>query len=322
MGDGVINDTAAFQACAAAAMAISGATIYIPRGNYLITGQVFNFNGPNVPSIIGEGLSSSIIRVAASVGNTIDIIRVAPSAIVDGFRFADFAIRPVSGTPGKNGIFIDMTGNDAVWVYDVVIERVYIYGIGSTGGRSIRVQANSTSVSGGFAYSAIRDCNLEAIWIIFCGDNVRIEHHSITSARPFAAGLQFDNITGAANFQVVGNVIACMTGQIYCDGGVSPYIAGNEFETPNGLISTSPNDAMVDMNGGGSLILHAAIIGNTFSCLPGTGNDSPIRINNADTVEIAHNRISTGAAGVKGIVTTASAVDTIIGPNRFDEAQT
>jgi len=140
VGDGITDDTAAFQAAHDALPAIGGA-IYIPPGDYLFnqTAQAsqFKITKSNV-ALVGAGYSSRIKKTNTGVvtGNQA-LVMIRPTAgTISNIVLANFSIRGptpntgavISGDNRVVGIMIhdSTTGSDNNDVTDVLVENVLI----------------------------------------------------------------------------------------------------------------------------------------------------------------------------------------------------
>lgn len=87
-GDGVTNDTAAFQAAMAAASSAGGGIVYIPAGTYKVTSQLNN-SGPraNCMGFVGDSATTSVIDM--STITTDGVVFNNPPV---GLRFENFRL--------------------------------------------------------------------------------------------------------------------------------------------------------------------------------------------------------------------------------------
>lgn len=144
VGDNAANDTAAFQACANAAVALSEAlkrpvSVYVPAGNYRIHSQVlFNF----VPQygwargivLYGDGRNSS--RLIAVDANTTGLIKFRSTGNTEVWHVRDLSLLSSSsandGTNNGTALFIESTLTEGDYGFgshnarSVTVERVHI----------------------------------------------------------------------------------------------------------------------------------------------------------------------------------------------------
>jgi hypothetical protein len=116
VGDNTTDNTAAFTAALAAA---EGGTLFVPEGNYRITGQL---TMPGRTQIIGEGPISSVIyyRTAATTTNQLFLVDD-----VDNVCWKDIGMICDSGAGSKETCAIRLEGTSGA-VTDIHLDRVYI----------------------------------------------------------------------------------------------------------------------------------------------------------------------------------------------------
>jgi hypothetical protein len=299
----------------------NGSTVCIPNGEWLLDSiasgeaDIIPFTGGNGnKSISFEGMgwqiktgtvpgqpyakpTGSILKIGSSIPDTANVFRWAGTDHLDRLSFRNFAIIPYNGalgTPkGKNGIFIDATGNDDFLVSHLSCENVYIDNMAT--GVSFRSKAELTSNSGGLAYSVIRDSRLMCIALEYVGDSMKVEHNVIgyncTSDNP---GIYAHNITGAAGFTERDNNIANTYGPLVVfDGGTSPVFDNEELEYGNGLVNR--HGTLLHLRGGASIIYGATVLGGTHSQNNTRSKIRPLLIDNAAHTKIIAPRINQGA---------------------------
>ena len=110
VGDGVTNDRAAIQATISACP--TGGTVYLPTPavGYLLagTGTELLLINKNI-NFVGEHMGLTKLLIAASVGSSVDVIRVYGTTGYLGQRIENFTITPVSGIPARHGIYYDIS---------------------------------------------------------------------------------------------------------------------------------------------------------------------------------------------------------------------
>ncbi len=327
VGDGVTNDSVAVQDAINAVP--DGGTLYVPKGSYLVgpssvgtdANAIFTrANGQRI-NIVGEGFES-LFKVHASTPSTMDVLKFNWTTSARGMRFENFGIMPASGNPGRHGIMFNLTSGTTVLTYQVIFRNLLIF-LNNATGKSICVDVNVASVSGGMAYSVIEECLLDGIRLVNVGDNIKVSHNTMIPTNAATPTVYVVNINGAKNFDFVHNVVAGLNTMLLHDGGYSSVIDGNWFETPATIPGTYPNGAMLDLHGGSSIVKHAKVRNNAFMSHIGTNLPNPIRVNNAQQTLIDGNFVSTYSfPHYDGIKITASALDTIVGPNTYEEGGT
>ena len=114
-GNGTTNDTAAIQA-AINAIALSGGTINLPPGTYLVDSLIFPTHGGGVPqnviNFIGSGMGSTILLMNSPTEPVIMSSRAIANNASIGNRFSDFSVKAnASGSYSNlNHIAIDTIG--------------------------------------------------------------------------------------------------------------------------------------------------------------------------------------------------------------------
>lgn len=306
-----------------------GDAVFIPRGTFLLPSTAMGSdstsiltypNGKRV-NIIGLGMGTSVLAIHASTASNMNILRGALTTSTFGIQFDSFGIYNTAGTAaGYDAIQFDFTDSDAVLVYQVLFRNLRLATKSATGGTGLRVVANSTSASGGMAYSAVSECLLDGVWFENVGDNMAIDHSTLipsqaTQPNPTIYAL---NVDGAENLDITRNVIAGLNTMIHVAGGVAPVIMMNWCEAPFGIATQSVNNAMIDIAGDESDVKHARIIANTCQSNLDTGLPNPVRLDNSIQAYVDGNRLWT-YNNYPAIKITANAEDTIVGPNTYEQ---
>ncbi len=147
-----------------------------------------------------------------ALADTDDVFYFSGTKPIAGYTFKDFLVCPAAGvntTPvGRDCFDIDGASNNAFFVGSSVWDHLFIDRMKT--GYSIHSHATTSSTSGGFAYSTIRDCELQMAWFQNVGDNILLDHNIIGFNTPSTSGpdVYWYNIPGAANFCVTHNVIS------------------------------------------------------------------------------------------------------------------
>jgi hypothetical protein len=313
VGDGTTDDTAAIQAAITAAQ-INGQSVYLPAGNYLVSNTL---TLSKQITLFGDGIRS-FIKVAASVGATTDIIKISPSSSDDtqsGFILKDFRIGPVSGTPGRHAIAIDITTR-AVYASQFSGLR-----LDALGGKGFVVLPNATPLVDGFFTSVIQDCTIaNGMYLDEAGDSIRILNNIFTGAN---VGIYLNCVfVSSANtphgVDIIGNSFVSSGGGVHIKNGYSTRVMRNLFETSAG----NANNAQLDIDGTSATEKPDGILveGNFFTTP--TAVDS-IRVNYARMAQIVYNTINEPGGGGYAFRVTANAVNTqiLFNPTSSDSAK-
>jgi len=315
VGDGVTDDAPALRAAVAAMP--SGAVLYIPPSefgyymNSVVSGAVLALANKSI-SILGGGWSikndgsyaaptGSVFIMGDGLGDNDDFIHWKGTDAVFGVRFYNFAVvghtNAFGGFVGRNIIYIQsetLTGDD-FYLSNFTMEKCFLTA-GKTG-YSFFTNANPSTNNGGGALcnSVIRHNQLMQFQLECVGDAVTLENNTIGQNAPLDArniGIYFWNGPGVTSTRVINNNISSFSGSIVCDGGISPYIAGNELEI--GLTSVNLYGSMIDMKGTvGGTVIAPVITGNTVSQNSTVANYIPIRLGNVQNAFVYGNRTST-----------------------------
>ncbi len=176
---------------------------------------------------------------------------------------------------------------------------------------------------GGLAYATISECFIDGINLEHTGDNIGILNNTIISDPSLVSalpGVEASFATGAANLQIIGNVMGRTGGMIILHSGTSVVIAFNEFETNSGVASTSTYGALIVLLSDVDAIINTCIVYNGFSVLPGN-TDIPVIVGPGLTLvtEITGNRFYT-YEGQVCIQLDALAIRSLVGVNSYTVA--
>jgi hypothetical protein len=302
VGNGTTDDTAAIQAAINAGQT-SGKTVYLPAADYLVTTSLV-ISAP--VTFVGDGWESNLLVAAAFSGSS-DVISINPSAYTENIIIRDMSIRPVSGTPARYGIGVDIT------TYGVAYCEFSGLRIATLGDYCFATIPNATPLVDGFFTSVIDRCAfVGGIKLDKAGDSLRITNNTITGPR---IGVYVDLQRGAFDggphgLLIDGNNITSNGGALYVLNCTMGVFSNNNVEmpTPSGVT----NAAMIDLEGVNSfsLSVNGMALINNFIGSAVAGYDT-VRINYGRNVLIFGNYVAR-PAGSKSYVITANATGTRI----------
>lgn len=307
---GVSDSTTGLQA-AIAAMTTTGKTLFIPCGNYKISGsgsQVFLVT--NLPINIRGESKDCVSFKTVGVGATTDIIRQSITSIVYGTSITGIS---VDGAGGRYPYRLDANITGFLYGARIAYNNLYtpanssIYLNGVDGG------------NGAIGHSIIDENNLSGITCIYCGDNFGVRRNIQSGA---VIGFEGSFVSGAANFIYEENTVSNSVGCIVLHSGAHPKIINNEFEI--GVPGSAPNNACIDLWGDTQRIYGANVEGNTVSILQAAGSPGQdvLRIDSVDTAYIDGNRLAfyffDGAFHIKMTANAAPKLPIIGGGNKYE----
>jgi hypothetical protein len=308
-GDGATDDTAAIQAAIDAAILVDGMVIF-PSGNYRVAGsgtELLLIEGPI--NLVGCGWGSQII-VDASVGATVDVIRVRGPA--EGLRISGLKIVPASGTPARHGINLDATSsfNGERPISKFVIEHNWI---GPFGGRGI-CTTFPTYLDGIFNGVIRENYIYGGIYLDRAGDTLAIRDNTIAGVGPGIEVNLVDGAIAARQLIIDHNSIVSANGSITIVAGQNVIITNNNLEPTSGS-TPGTNATLIDLQGSSSYPLRGTIIrDNWFSATPNT-TTYHIRADYAEGTFIEGNTFGYGLDTQRAVRTTANCADIYVGPN-------
>jgi len=314
VGDGVTDDTAAIQDAIDYGQT-SGQAVYLPAADYLITDSIV-ISAP--VTFVGDGWESRL-RVDSAFPGTSDVISIDPAAHTENIIIRDMSIQPVSGTPARYGIGVDISN------YGVAYCEFSGLRIAALGNYCFATIPNVTPLLDGFFTSVIDRCVfVGGIKLDKAGDSLRITNNTITGPRiGVYVDLQHGAFDGGPHGLLIdGNNITSNGGALYVLNCAMGVFSNNNVEmpTPSGVT----NNAMIDLEGINTFTLSVngmALI-NNFLGSAVAGYDT-IRVNYGRNVLIFGNYVS-HSVGAYSYKITANATGTRILQNddALDEAYT
>jgi len=250
-----------------------GRSVFIPAGTYLVSDCLTIETGLK---LFGEGMQS-VLKVDASVDASTDIICLSPSTTTDdkntGYILEDFRIEPVSGTPGRYGVSIDITTRA---LYQSRIKGVRIDQLGNYG---IATLPNATPLMDGFFTSTIEECVIYGgIKLDKAGDSLRILRNTLTGTN---VGVYVDlwcNTPlvdcfdgGPHGLEIIGNNITCEDGALDVRNAHAGVFSHNVVEVPAG--GTLQNSAAISIDGIPTKLTQSFMVINNSYLTTVAGND-------------------------------------------------
>lgn len=265
IGNGTTDDTAAIRNAIAAA-AVAGGTVYFPAGQYLLkgTGTELLLIGHQM-RLLGDGVTSMLI-VDSTVPATTDVIRLSPPTsglygwgwIIDGLQ-----IGSNSGTPGRHGINIDLSGTGQ-FVARSLIQNCFM---SSLGGSAIKL-TNPSNADGYFTSMILNNSLSGGISLQNAGDSLNIIGNTLTGPN---AGIDASFVSGACDTVIAYNNITSAGGAVRLTAGTIGGGPGQQIKILHNQMeqvaaNTGPENSMVAVVGTASAVIPAVqIIGNNMN---------------------------------------------------------
>ena len=312
-GDSVTNDLAAIQAAIDAAE-VSGGAVYIPPGNYLLSGSgVALLTMNRAVKIFGDGYWSRLY-VASDVPDTTDVLLINPTSGEGEYVILeDFGIWPTTGEPARHGVHLKSDDDIAHVIKRFYMNRVYVRYLG---GRAVYM-TNPAGIYTGTAFtSEIANsvlCN--GVYADGVGDSFRLIGNTIPSMTE-VWGVEVAAISGASSVSLVGNNITAKAGAVKVTQCDLFSLSDNNLEMDGAISST--DSALVYIEGNSSRDVRMAyIVGNTMN------SGSTVR---ADCIKLdyVHRAVIDGNSGginsgrSKFLTTSANTERASVGENRFN----
>ena len=301
VGDGVADDTAAIQAAIDYGQT-SGQAVYIPASDYLVSSSIV-ISAP--VTFFGDGWESRL-RVASAFSASADVISIDPAAYTENIIIRDMSIQPVSGTPARYGIGVDIT------TYGVAYCEFSGLRIAELGDYCFATIPASPSLIDGFFTSVIdRNTFIGGVKLDSCGDSIRVTNNTITGPRTGVyVDMQRGPFDGGAHGLLIdGNNITSDDGALYVLNCTMGVFSNNNVEMPT---PGSPiNNAMINLDGvDATYTVNGMALINNFLGSAVAGYDT-IRVNWGRNVLIFGNYVSY-PSGAKAYKITANATGTRI----------
>ena len=131
VGDGTANDTTAF----ANAIASGAATIYVPKGTYMVS--TIDLSNKNNITIVGESKTLSIIKLINGSNNMTILCTTSTNITIKGLTVDGNKDNQTSGVHG-----IRLGGTDGIVIEDIIIQNCKSYGIGIQAGTNKNLNFN------------------------------------------------------------------------------------------------------------------------------------------------------------------------------------
>lgn len=246
--------------------AAANKALYIPQGNYVVTGsgaQVFTCNSPI--TIFGDGLGSLIIPTG--IPATRDIFHCAPTVTSTGWTFRNFAIQGAAAVHlGRHAIHLDADTADigSIHVEDMII-------LPTASGNSLYGHSSScTTGSGGiYAQTAIIERNLwESVNLVCVGDGVTVRNNTINNRATAVTSTVTMTIASPGVVTWTANPLSNGMPIIFTTTGALPtgFVVNTAYYVVNQATNTfqlaaTPGGTAINTSGSQSGV-HTAILGN------------------------------------------------------------
>lgn len=247
-GDGVTDDTAAFQSALNANFAL-----HIPAGTYKLT------QGLSVhcaPILVGAGELQTILdfQVSSSV-NGITISFPVENGYYYGGYFSDFMVH--SSTGGMNhALYVDLSLSNA-FLSQTTFERLWLIS-----GSGYSFYLNNPTLVDGFFTSGIKNCVLNGgVKMIRAGDSLTIDKNIIEGTNE---GISMTWVPGASMTVISENNITAQKQTILIgNGGQHIQILNNNLENFLGTFSKSYG-IVIGYNASANPVSNCTFSGNSF----------------------------------------------------------
>jgi Pectate lyase superfamily protein len=255
VGDGVTNDTAAFNE-ALTSLASGGGTCVVPKGTYLISASGITSRVKSGVHLVGEGRGVSILKIAAT----------PTGALIwgdgDNWSVENLTLDMQDYSPLRNYSAIACRGNN--WrVAKCSILKMGRIGISVGGGDNWSIEGNHitkttpvqtlnqsivvTKYAGKGATNArIVDNVCDGSGIMFWGFNSTIARNRISNAG-FGSGIATGQVANCHTVQIIGNT--CTGGRGFDENHT--WVSGFELWAPDSVIA---NNTAYD-NGGSGIVV-------------------------------------------------------------------
>jgi len=252
VGDGITNDTAAFNE-ALTSLAAGGGTCVVPRGTYLISASGITSHLKSGVHLVGEGRGVSILKIAA----------MPTGALIwgdgDNWSVENLTLDMQDYYPLRNYSAIACRGNN--WrVVKCSILKMGRIGISVGGGDNWSIEGNYISKTTplqtlnqsivvtkydgkGATNARIVDNVCDGSGIIFWGFNSTIARNRISNAG-FGSGIATGQVANSHTIKVIGNT--CTGGRGFDENHT--WVSGFELWAPDSLIA---NNTAYDNGGSG-----------------------------------------------------------------------
>jgi len=252
VGDGITNDTAAFNE-ALTSLAAGGGTCVVPRGTYLISASGITSHLKSGVHLVGEGRGVSILKIAA----------MPTGALIwgdgDNWSVENLTLHMQDYYPLRNYSAIACRGNN--WrVVKCSILKMGRIGISVGGGDNWSIEGNYISKTTplqtlnqsivvtkydgkGATNARIVDNVCDGSGIIFWGFNSTIARNRISNAG-FGSGIATGQVANSHTIKVIGNT--CTGGRGFDENHT--WVSGFELWAPDSLIA---NNTAYDNGGSG-----------------------------------------------------------------------
>lgn len=156
-GDGIADDTSAFQGAITAATAAGGGNVHLPTGTYLLNSSAVSL-ASNI-CVSGSGKGATIIKVGASFSGAAMLYKIVSSGgTFNNFQLRDLTIDGTALSTSVRGFQLDTSANSNILYYDLFVHNVCFQNcyVGAYQG------ANNSNAAGMYNYFTFSHCTFIA----------------------------------------------------------------------------------------------------------------------------------------------------------------
>ena len=296
------NENVAANDAAFAAAIATGKTVYVPSGSFYVTG----IDNTGV-SMFGDGPLSTFIFMSSSAPKANSIMKMNYPAFEKRNLFVrDIAFFGYNNGGGSTGHGIDFTG---AFNFNFVL---YNCKVGNPSGSGYAIYSNNRGLGG----SAIENCLIDGgIYCRTLSDGLTIRKNIFLTYSRFCVDLEIE--PGSYQTDIRDNFLIGDSGSIKIIAGSQILIENNQMEQLTGTTNTTPESALVYINGNsGRNVTRVTFRNNNFGGAAFGVMNYSCWINNCEQVNIINNRLNNST--LAHIEIGANAVDTTVFENWFD----
>lgn len=232
VGDGVTDDQPAFSAAIAAAVAAGGGTVFVPEGDYLLTGGSVSI--PTGVSLQGVG-ARSILRKATSSGQVhVNIPSSATDITVQGIACVGPGDQVVASENLEPTAILLNGSNSRVKVLDCFIKDIAGFGVGvGSGCADILVRGNHIDGTGNTGLADGHAITVETSHRVVISDNIvsNTRYRGVEIFSGFAGGTENVVVSGNSFYNTHATAIAVFASSNDVGHVRNVTVTGNTIDT-------------------------------------------------------------------------------------------